>query len=401
MDSERTSTKGCSLMNRCIALLGIGHTNAYIVRQWARDPIPDCRLVCISKFPTATYSGMLPGTLAGQFSPEQMQVELQPLIQRAGAELVLDEVTGLDPQGQELRFANRAALRFDALSVGVGSMPAGWHHFDSPALVPIKPMQTFIDRLDSRIDEIVARRPSPTISIVGGGVSGVEVALCLQTRIHARHPGNAVKIQIVTGGAEIAVGLNPRSVARLRRVLSARSIEVVAGFRVVSVTDAAVENAGGEQLQSDCVIWATAAAAPPILSKLNLPTDERGFLATDRNLRTTAGRPIFAVGDSGTVISDPAPKAGVYAVRQAPILWHNLKATIAGRPLLDYHAQKDFLKIVNTGDGRALLEYGRFTFYHRWCWRLKSWIDTRFIADYQQPGKAPAQFSHSSPARAA
>ena len=159
------------------------------------------------------------------------------------------------------------------------------------------------------------------------------------------------------------------------------------------MTDQAVISGDGDQRKSDCVIWATAAAAPPVLAKLNLPTDERGFLATQRNLQTTAGLPIFAVGDSGTIISDPAPKAGVYAVRQTPILWQNLKATIEGRSLIDYHPQSGFLKIVNTGDGKALLEYGRFTFHRRWCWQLKSWIDTRFIADYQQ---AETDLAHSS-----
>ena len=48
-----------------IVLLGIAHTNAYVVKEWASDPIPGCMLTCISKFPKATYSGMLPGRLEG------------------------------------------------------------------------------------------------------------------------------------------------------------------------------------------------------------------------------------------------------------------------------------------------------------------------------------------------
>jgi selenide,water dikinase len=327
---------------------------------------------------------MLPGTLANQFSREQMQINLPPLMQRAGAELVLDEVTGLDPLGQTLQFANREPLKFDVLSVGVGSMPAAWNQFQSRAMVPIKPMQTFIDRLDGRVDAMVNRHKVPRITVVGGGVAGLEIAFCLQTRVRARYPGSAVNLQVVTGGNQIADGMAARSVRRLRRILSQRSIEVVNGFRVVDGTDDSIVNAGGSHLKTDCVIWATGAAAPPVLGKLNLPTDDRGFLATDRSLQTTAGYPIFAVGDSGTVIRDPAPKAGVYAVRQTPILWHNLKAVIEGQPLRDYQPQKGFLKLVNTGDGKALLEYGRFTFHRRWCWRLKSWIDTRFISEYQQ-----------------
>ena len=390
-----------NMTSKTIALLGIGHTNAHVVREWASNPIPNCRLVCISKFPFATYSGMLPGTLAGQFAPAQMQIDLQPLVQRAGGELILDEVIGLDASSQSLQFANRGPLNFDALSIGVGSMPAGWNNFRSPAMVSIKPMQTFVRRLDERLDTVLSHQRTPTITIVGGGVSGVEVALCLHRRVMDRYPTHQIQIRIVTQGNQIAEGLNGRSVRRLRRILASRLIDVVHDFDVVDVTESAVINSSGHQLPSDCVIWATGATAPPILGKLNLPTDNRGFLATERTLKTTADLPVFAVGDSGTVISDPSPKAGVYAVRQSRILWHNLRAKIAGSPLIDYEAQSGFLKIVNTGDGKALLDYGRLSIHHRWCWHLKSWIDRRFISDYQLTETKAISSSPSASTRAA
>lgn len=154
------------LMNsqRTITLLGIGHTNAHILRQWSKHPNPDCRLVCITKFDFATYSGMLPGTLAKQFQPGEMEIQLAPFAERTGAELILDEVVGLDPVEQQLHFFNRDSLHFDALSIGVGSMPAGWNEFDSESLVPIKPMQTFIDRLEKGLEQV---GDSPRCVIVG------------------------------------------------------------------------------------------------------------------------------------------------------------------------------------------------------------------------------------------
>jgi len=120
-----------------------------------------------------------------------------------------------------------------------------------------------------------------------------------------------------------------------------------------------------------------------VLAKLSLPTDERGFIATESTLKTTAGWPIFAVGDSGTTIADPAPKAGVYAVRQAPVLWNNLRAALSGSELIPYVPQRDFLKLLNTGDGKALLQYKSLTFYGRWCWWLKVFIDRRFVKQFQ------------------
>ncbi|QDU88255.1 NADH dehydrogenase [Pirellulimonas nuda] len=365
---------------RCIALLGMGHTNLEIARRWIDSPLPDCRLVCISKFGFSTYSGMLPGRLAGQFDAGEMEVRLAPLARRAGAELVLDEVVGLGPEQRTLCFAHRQPLAFDALSIGVGSMPAGWDDFDAPSLVPIKPMQTFVERLEERIGCCGA---TPRCVIVGGGVAGVEVALCLDARLRGRGPA-APRLAIVTASDQIAEGLSEASRRTLRKVLAGRSIKVVTGLRVAGVDPSGVRDQHGRAEPADVIIWATGAAPPPILSRLGLPTDERGFLATGPTLQSTGGAPIFAVGDAGTVLSDPAPKAGVFAVRQADTLWKNLRAIAAGEaPRAEFDPQAAFLKILNTGQGRALLDYRGFCFHARWCWLLKCWIDRRFIRRYQ------------------
>ncbi len=54
-----------SLPSRDLVLIGAGHTNLHVVRMWRMRPIPDVRLTLVSPFSRATYSGMLPGTLAG------------------------------------------------------------------------------------------------------------------------------------------------------------------------------------------------------------------------------------------------------------------------------------------------------------------------------------------------
>ncbi|WP_153555446.1 FAD-dependent oxidoreductase [Roseimaritima sediminicola] len=372
--------------SRTLVLLGIGHTNAEVVRRWIKRPIADTRLVCISKFPFATYSGMLPGTLSRQFEPTEMQIDLRALTKRAGAELILDEVTELDPATRTLHFAKRDALPFDVLSVGVGSMPAGWRDHRSPALVPIKPMQTFPSRLEERLGD--GAGPKRCV-IVGGGVAGVEVALCLDAGLAKRGLAErgqpqSYSITILTSGPQIADGMTNRSRRKLREILRARGIEVRTDYRVKEVDERSVGNGQDEPIAADVIIWATGAAAPPVLGRLGLATDERGFLALNPRLQSTDAEPIFAVGDCGTILQHPAPKAGVFAVRQAPVLWHNLRAALGAETAYQtYRPQSGFMKILNTGHGKALLEYKGHSAHARWCWWLKCWIDKRFVAKYQ------------------
>lgn len=368
-----------------IVLLGIGHTNAHIVHQWESHPIAGCTLTCISKFPTATYSGMLPGTLGWQFSNDEMRIDLAALCDRAGAQLVLADTAGLDLQSGTLRFDDHDDISFDAISIGVGSVPAGWQsHAGAASLVPIKPMQTFLGRLEERMQAVRDDSSrSVKVAIVGGGVASVEIAMCLRQQCEKRNIGEDPDIEIFTSSDTVAAGMRPRSIGRIERILKSQGISVTTGHRVTNVEDHQIETDDGCRHEADVVIWATGAAAPPVLGNLGLQTDDRGFIATAKTLQSLTDPRIFAVGDSGTILESPTPKAGVYAVRQCTILSHNLQSFISGGSMKRFEAQSDFLKLLNTGDGKALLEYGPLTIHARWCWHLKTWIDKRFISEFQ------------------
>jgi NADH dehydrogenase FAD-containing subunit len=89
------------------------------------------------------------------------------------------------------------------------------------------------------------------------------------------------------------------------------------------------------------------------------------------------------VGDSGTCQQRPHPKAGVYAVRQGPILWKNLHRVIHNRALREWKPQSGFLSLLNSGDDQAILEYKSCSAHGRWCWSLKDSIDRRFMNKHQ------------------
>jgi pyridine nucleotide-disulfide oxidoreductase family protein len=377
---------------RDLVLVGIGHTNAHVLRLWRTQPLPNVRLTCVSDHRQATYSGMLPGTLAGLYPPDRMQIDLERLCAVASAGLICSEVTGLDLHSRQLHFADRPSLPFDLLSIGIGSIPAGRDALPvDAAIVPIKPMQTFVERLDLRLADLARGEQAdapPTAAgvarplravVVGGGVAGLEIALCLPARLAAKTPGQAWRLTIIDRGAELAPGLSRWARRLARRELARRGVDVFLGREVEPVGNGQLRLSERHDLQADLILWATGAQAPPLLGQLGLPTDGRGFLLVRPTLQTVGSDLVFAVGDSGSMANSPTPKAGVFAVRQGPILWRNLQAAFAGRPLSDYRPQRDFLRLVATGDGRAILDYRGLALHARWCWRQKDRIDGRFI----------------------
>ncbi len=369
---------------RHIVLLGIGHTNAHVVRMWAMNPLPDTDLTCVSDSGVATYSGFLPAVLAGQLPPDAMELDLVRLCAAAGARLITDHVTGLDRRKNLLLFSERPPIPYDVLSIGIGSVPhipvAG---ADAPSLVAIKPMRSFIDRLTTAIERCSNSHRPLQIVVVGGGAAGVEVAQCLPARLMSITSAK-IHITLVNRNKQLLPGCSSGTIRRVQRKIEQLSHTILNDCSVDQIEEDRVTLNDGETLPADVVVWATGATAPSLLSTFDLPKDDRGFLLTDNTLRSTSGGSIFAVGDTGTIQNEDLPKAGVYAVRQGPILWDNIQRTLNGRSLVPYEPQRSFLKLLNMGDGTAIGEWRAISFSGRWVMRLKQRIDQRFMEMYQR-----------------
>lgn len=372
------------LCGKHVVLLGIGHTNAHAVRMWGMHPLPDTDLTCISDSSIATYSGMLPATLAGQIPREQMEIDLVKLCSAVGARLIIDRVAGLNCAKKQIDFEQRPPIPYDVLSIGIGSVPTTeGTTITGNSVVTIKPMQTFLDRLRARVSRIsiVEGRPVRVV-VVGSGVAGIEVAFCLPPFL-LENGIDSSELHIVTRSSTILPELGASARRLVASELSSRFVSISTERAVKSVCDGQVELNDGSTLAAEIVIWATGASPPALLGTLGLPLDDRGFLATDATLRSTSGEPIFAVGDSGTIACQRLPKAGVYAVRQGPILWDNIGRLLQGKSLTAYEPQRSFLKLINTGDGKAIGQWHGVAFSGRWVMRWKDHIDTKFMNMFQ------------------
>lgn len=379
-----------------LVLLGPGHTHLHILRMWKMHPLPGVRLTCVSNHTHAAYSGMLPGTLAGNYDPDEMQVDLVRRCVAVGARLIVAETTGIDRTEKRLFLRDRAPLPYDWLSIGIGSRPRpveGLQH-----VLSIKPMQTFLERLDRRL---AVADPTPDrplrVSVVGGGAGGVEIAFCIAPLLSRRFPSRPVELTLIHRGRRVLTGGSPRAAELVQRLLVQRGHRTLLTHEVTSVREreVVVESPPGrrETFPADLVIWAAGAVGPILFEAFDLQKDAEGFLLTNAHLQSVDDASIFVVGDSGTCGPRPNPKAGVYAVRQGPLLWDNLRRAMHGQPLRQWKPQPNFLSLLNSGDGRAILEYKRHAAHGRWCWWLKDAIDRRFMEkhqDYQPPQMATA-----------
>jgi pyridine nucleotide-disulfide oxidoreductase family protein len=360
-----------------LLLVGAGHAHLEILRRLILEPT-GVELTVVSLGPLHHYSGMVPGYLQGIYREAEIAVRVPDLVARAGGRIVEGRAVAVDPRAKRVKLEDGREVPYDLVSFAVGSNTAG---IDDPRVAGeaqrIKPLERVV-----ALREQLAREDGP-VAVVGGGAAGVEIALAMAAVFEkARRPH---QIAVLESGEEILSGYGGRFRRRARAVLEKRGIEIRVGSRVLAVHPEEVEMEGGLRIPSRLTVWLTGAVAWPLFQSSGLPLDERGFLWIDDALRSVADPDVFAVGDCGTLASHPeTPKAGVYAVREAPVLWESLKAAIQGGAPPRYEPQKKFLSILNTGDGRALLDYKGIVSHSRWAWRLKDWIDRRFMARYQK-----------------
>jgi pyridine nucleotide-disulfide oxidoreductase family protein len=364
------------MKNHHIILVGGGHTHVQVMRAFAEKPEPGTRLTLVSERDLTPYSGMLPGHIAGLYRHDEMHIDLARLAKACDVTFVPGQAVALERAEKTLILKDGQRLQYDTLSLNIGITPdlssiagAAQHG------LAVKPISSFLERLETRLTRTDHSR---RILIVGGGAAGVELALALKARL----TNTSAWIGLVTGSG-LLPALNNGLRRKAEQALARHGIHVIAGFRVGQVTQEGIKSTTGRFIAADTVILSTAARAPGWLQTLGLPLVADGSVLTHATLATLGDEAIFAAGDCGALEGDSRPKAGVFAVRQGPVLAENLRRRVRGQALEPYRPQQDFLTLLATGDGRAIAGRGPWlSLEGRWVWRWKDWIDRRFMARF-------------------
>lgn len=360
-------------LTRDLVLVGGGHAHALVLRAWGMRPLPGARLTLIDPAPMTAYTGMLPGHVAGHYGREAIEIDLVRLARFAGARLVMARATGIDREARRVRVEGRPEVAYDALSIDVGatSAMAGLPGFAERA-VPAKPLEGFAARWRDFLDG-----PLGDVAVIGGGIGGGELAMAMAHALRERRSDARVTVLEASEGlAEVG-----RTAGRsIRRAMAGLGVALREGVRVAAVEPDAVRLKGGEAVPAALVVGAAGARPYPWLAETGLETVD-GFLAVGPDLATSDPR-VFAAGDCAHYPWAPRPKAGVYAVRAAPVLRHNLRGALMGEPgRKRFRPQEDYLKLVSLGGRRATADRGgRGLPGAAALWRLKDRIDRRFMA---------------------
>jgi NADH dehydrogenase len=310
---------------------------------------------------------------------------------RPPANYVQGEITSFDPETHTVTLADGRLFsgRFVVVALGsdVGppaSLPGG------ESLLAYK-SQAQLDTCRTKLAEVLGRSGEPpTLLVVGGGISGVEIAGELAHLATARPQGKAVavfssgrgfrapKVVMTHAGDRLLPALTPRAGFAAAKALRSQGVELLLGTRLVSFMDgqARVSGPEGERtIMCELGFWGGGLRPPAITPQLNLPMTEDGWLRVSPTLQCLVGEDpdIFAGGDIARVYGGsgrwPTMQRAIEGIFASNTIATNLLELARhppdysnGIPPLTPHTLwSDFPHGVSIG-GRSLIVYGPLVF---------------------------------------
>jgi NADH dehydrogenase FAD-containing subunit len=367
-------------MKKHLVLAGGGHAHMETLSNLQRFMTKGYQVTVIQPSEHHYYSGMGPGMLGKTYAPDEIRFATRYVVEKMGGTFVLGKIDRIDADHRTVRLESGDFIPYDVISCNVGSqVPQNLITGGLNDIFLVKPIERLLEA-QRRILELASCR-KPSVGIVGGGPSAVEIAgnAWRLTRGPGLHPAAISIITKSTLMPHHPDGVRAKALASLKR----RGIEIVENFDVQEIRTGRVTDASGKSHEADIIFVAVGVKPNPVFSDSGIPTGPDGGLLVNRYLQSMAYPTIFGGGDCAYFQEAPLDKVGVYAVRQNAIICYNLLAALEGKALQTFDPGGDYLLIFNLGDGTGIFYRRPILFGGRLAFIIKDYIDRKFMRRFQ------------------
>lgn len=284
-------------MTKKLVILGGGYGGLTLVHELLEKELPpDLLIILVDRMPfqglKTEYYALASGTV-----PEvdiRVPFPVDPrLILKYG------EVTGVDLEQRVVRFADEDTLTYDWLVIALGCVDK--FHGIPGAETYANSIQTFASTRMTyqRVNNV---RPYGQVTIVGGGLSGVEMAAEL------RESRPDLNIRILDRGASILSSFPEKLQAFVRSWFEEHHVEMRSHISVSRLEEGCLYNQD-EQIMTDVTIWTAGIQPSPIVQKLQVPKDSAGRVLLNEYHQIAEYPEVYVVGDCASLPFSPSAQA--------------------------------------------------------------------------------------------
>jgi NADH dehydrogenase len=284
-------------------------------------------------------------------------------------------VTGIDLAERTAQFEELEPLTYDYLVLALG---AEVNFFGTEgAAEHAHPMYTLADALRFR-DHLLKRWDAAdkdpslvqdgalNVVVVGGGPTGVETAGALAELYRADlaedYPNvsqDDARIVLVEAGPELFSMFKPKLRTYATEALTERTVEVLTGERVASVSPTRVTLQSGKVLEAHTLVWGAGLSGNQLVQSLGLELERGNRIGVGPELDLPDHPEVFVVGDVAAITDAKTdqvlPQLGSVALQSGEHVGEVISHRIAGKKTKPFN-YKDKGTMAAIGRGAAVVQ---------------------------------------------
>jgi NADH dehydrogenase len=278
-------------------ILGGGYGGFTIANQLLEHNLPDDTvIVLVDRMPfqglKTEYYALASGTIAETHIRISYPVDPRLI-------LTYGEISAVDLENKQVRFAGREPLEYDWLVIGLGCVDN--YHGILGAEAYSNSIQTF-GQTRSTYQKVNDVAPYGQVSIVGGGLSGVEMAAEL------RESRPDLNIRLIDRGPSLLSGFPNNLQKYVREWMDLHHIEQRTHVSLTRLDGGDLYN-NDEIIRTDVTIWTAGIQPSPIVQALNVEKDPQGRVVLNEYHQIPVYPEVYVVGDCASLPFSPSAQA--------------------------------------------------------------------------------------------
>lgn len=348
-----------SLRPARIVILGGGFGGMAVATHLERrSDAGETEITLISRENFSLFTPMLPEVSSGALDVRHVVTPIRSQLRRT--QFILADVGAIDLETKSIEYVHTLTGRsdrveYDRLVIALGSSTST---FGLPGVAErVFALKTLEDAgiLRNRLVWLLELADATenralvdrylTVTVVGGGFTGVEAAGELielfRSVVHyyAHVRRDQIRIVLVEGGNSLLPGLPKKMGDYSAKHLRKRGVEIVTGDGVASADDGGITLASGRRIECATIVWSAGIAPSATIANARLPRTKRGAIVVDRTMRVEGLDDVWALGDCAAIPNGAGgfyPPTAQHAIREGPVVADNVLASLRGKPLAPF-----------------------------------------------------------------
>ena len=365
-----------------VVILGAGFGGLTAARAMADT----AHVTVVDRHNFQTFLPLLYQVSTAGLAADHVAHPIRGALRKSGVQFRMGSPISVDHKNKTIKLDSSEVLAFDQLIVALGSVTAD---FSIPGVAEYAlGMKSVSEALAIRAE--VMRRfedlcrfeddTSFSISVVGGGPTGVEMAGAFAELVRGplkndqAHAAAHIRINLIEAGPRILPMFSEKLSARAKKDLEKLGVNVLLNTAVAELKPRSIIVKGGNEIASEVTIWAAGVKGEPAGGLLNLPLVSTR-IDVDQNLQVKNYPGIFAIGDiSGFVGKDGRflPMVAPVAMQQGRFIAKQIKRLADGKAL-EAFKYIDKGSMATIGRHKAVVEVKNFRMsgipaWYAWLW---------------------------------